>query len=1317
MDNTSKKKKRKKPNWIKRILIALGLLFLAPLFLFTLGWFSRDLLIDELQIWYEANSNGTLEIGEVNANFITGFPNVGFSIEDVKQSSFDTILDKRTIIKLARADVNIAAKDLMRGNIQFRNIKIRDASVHTQVLTEKNLQEYIELKLKKQLEQNSGFDLPSWVHPDKTNFQLQNVHFIAENKILHKYFDLVAENVSGQIRSGDEIISGNITYEVFINDLGFNTRKGSFINGALATGSPEFELKKSSNTLSLPAFELQLDDQYFEAEAQFVFNKLTEYEFSLKNEVTDFKKIQQFLADSLAAKVKPYQLQDPIATNLKLKGKFAYGDVPFIHVDFSTNNNKLQLFEELELENVESHGILTNNLNSTDSLAEQPGKRDIKLYFKDFSANLEDIQVSAQESYYQSTANLRNQVKANIQVNGSNETMARALDHENFSFEGGQFSLDATIDGNIDDPYMILNAAKGTFTMGNTRVALKENNVQLPLRRLDLKLDNNNSILRQLQIDLPNGESLNFRGNVKNVSALMASNPSNPAEASLILNSDALNLDDLINTATKFTSENKGDQDNLKTLHQTLATIYKKFQPGFQLNINSVIYQDNLFQNLKARVHLKNSEVIQFDQLQFDYQDAETLLSGSVWVPKVKENNREPIFINVTADSKGSIRVFQDLFNIKLVSLRKGDFAFQGKFTGNVQYFDQLLRNAEGDLQLSGTEFYYPEAEMKFAMDTLHVGIEKSDIQIDRFALETIGHHPIYLQSKITDFASFLLEKDTDTGSIAVKLDANYIDVDQWLESIAEMERDSLKDINKNTHVSNIFQDIYKFHPKVQVELDSVKFNDLISEGLKAFVNFENDSILKLDDLNLKFKETRANIQGSITAKEPVINTENENPFDFQFSLAMNGKSKDLNELLNTVNFELNSGDFEFTGSYQGQAQDLSILNSNAEGDLKLGATLVRINETDLEIPVDSLHLIIKNDLATLDRLDVDLPGKSSIDITGTIDHFSNFINNEQLELAHTSNFMIRSPYLDSKDIAEFIGSDSSKRKKKTKSEFKVTNLKEILRNINDSYFPTASVALDSVILEGLGVSDFNAKLSFDPEGNFKLNNTNFSYQQGSIEVELLASVDSSEVLPVHLMTEINAVDIQKLIADLDYLNMEELSSAEKIAGKLNLKIDARTKLLSNGNIDINSLNGSIVFDLQDLELYDFKPVLESVVLMKEERFEKLRFRPITQTFRIENGVVIVPRTQIQSSALQLYAEGEFKLDEYFDIWLSLPWKNLKSNDGLQLPEKETYKEAGAKFYLQLIQNKESDEEKERKLRTRFRLWNRELKNKTSSDN
>jgi len=1308
----AKKTTKKRSGWSKRLAIALGVIFMAPVLLFVLGWFSRDLIIDELQIWYEANSNGTLEIGSVNASFIQGFPNVGFTIEDVRQTSMDTILDKKTTIQLERAQVTIGASDLLQGNIQFRNIKIQDATVHTRVTTKKSLEQYIALKLEKQREQASGFELPSWVHPEKSSFQISNVQYIDENRLLSKYFNVKAISASGNLESTNDLIVGNLNYQVLVNNLGFNTKKGSYINGATVVGNPDFELVKKTNTLKIPAFNLKLDEQQFKARAQFIFNKITDYDLSLENKDTRFANIQKFLPDSLAAKLQPYQLTHPLETKLFLKGKFSYGDVPFIHVDFVTNNNELQLFEDLQLTNVQAKGKLTNNLKKIDSLHERPGKRDIQLYFENFTANLDEIAIQANNSYYQSTANMRNQVKASVQVKGSNETMSNALRPENFTFKGGEFSLKAEIDGNIDDPFMILNAAQGTFVMANTRVALTKNNVQLPLERLDLKLDHNTSILRQLKIALPNGEILNFQGEVENVSALLATSPATPAKARLTLKSNALNLDDLLQTATKFTSQQTQRKDRLKTLHQTLDAVYKKFNPGFQLDIASVIYRDHLFQNLKAQVHLKNSEIIQFDKLVFDYQDAETELKGSVRVPEAQNTSKEPIYIDVMANSRGSIRVFQDLFNIELVSLRNGDFDFEGTFNGNVQYFDELLKNAEGNLKLTDTEFFYPEADLKFALDSLHIGVKKSNIHINRFALETRGHHPIYLQSSIRNFPSFLLEEDNKAGSIALKLDANFVDVDQWLESIASMERDSLKNRHTNTHVSKIFEDLYKFRPNITVDVDSVKFNAFISEDLKAVVGFENDSILRLSNLDFRFKETQARILGSVTAREPLKNKAIENPFDFQFSLDMEGKSKDLNELLKTVNFDLASGNFEFSGSYRGQARDLSILNSNAQGDLKLGATLVKIKETKLQVPVDSLHLIINNDLATLKRLDVDLPGKSSIDITGTIDHFSNFINNEQLELAHTSNFEIRSPYLRTQDILEFIGEDTTKKKKVHQEPFNMVKVKDILRNIHESYYPTASITVDSLALQDLNIANFNARVSFNDESDLRLTNTHFNYNQGEVEVDLLATIDVSNELPVKLKTKISQLDLHELLRDLDYLDIDALRSAEKISGMLDLEIDARARLLEDGSIDLNSLNGTIIFNLKELELFHFKPVLETVFLLKEERFEQLRFRPLTQKFTIQDGVVTIPRTQIQSSGLQLYVEGAMKLDEYLNIWLSLPWKNLKSRDGLTLPEKESYQDAGAKFYVQLKKNNKKLDRKDRQLKTRFRLWNSDLKNK-----
>src|SRR5690606_31213941 len=118
----------------------------------------------------------------------------------------------------------------------------------------------------------------------------------------------------------------------------------------------------------------------------------------------------------------------------------------------------------------------------------------------------------------------------------------------------------------------------------------------------------------------------------------------------------------------------------------------------------------------------------------------------------------------------------------------------------------------------------------------------------------------------------------------------------------------------------------------------------------------------------------------------------------------------------------------------------------------------------------------------------------------------------------------------------------------------------------------------------------------------------------------------------------------------------------------------------------------------------------ENVPLMKAERFKNLRFRPIVQTFEIRNGEIIIPLTEIQSSAVHLFAEGRIKLEEYMNVWLSVPWKNLKKNDGLSFPNKTTYQKAGSKFFIQFLQDKNNKNVKKQKLKVKIKLGNRKLR-------
>ena len=1266
------------------------------------------MLIDELQDWYRNNGKGELQIGEVQASFFRGFPNVGFTINDIYQTSFDTILDRKSSVSIEKAQVTVTAKDLLKGELKFRSINIENAEIYSEVISEKLLSQYIRLKTERQSKKSDGLQLPDWL-AQRTNFNLRDIKFISKDSMLNKYFDLRLKNANGSILKKDHIITGKLDFIVKVNDLGFNTKKGSYINGAVVSGKPEFILDQTTNILNLNEFLLEIGSQEYITNATFDFNAANSYRFSLRNDETNFQELKSFLPDSIAAKLSAYKLSGPIATDLSLEGEFSYGNVPIIDGEFTTFNNFGSLKDSLTINKINFNGYITNQLPNKKDSKEQPGQKDIQVFFRDFNAELEDLTITANDSYFQSSEAALNYIKADLEMNGPNATLAKILQNDNFDFKGGNFDLKVKVDGNASQNYDIFNSAEGRFTLQNTRVILKKNNLQLPLEILDISLDERNSRLENLRILLPNSQQLVFKGEIRNISSLLSNNPAIPAVAKVSIASDSLDVNMLIGTATELVSENQKSKNDLKTLHQTFDAIYKKFRPEFSLDLKTVEYNSNTFEDFKGEVQLTDAETVSFSNLSFAYKEAATELGGILKIPKPETNFEEPLFLNAEANSSGPIQVFQDLFNIELVDINSGTYDFSGNVTGNIQRFDQLLKNTSGDLRLLNAKFYYPEGDLDIEFDSLKVLVQQADINLDRFVVEIDDHHPFALSAQIEEFPGFLLDNTANTGKVSLNLDADFINLDKWMETVDSMEFENSNKPAKKRDLAAIFSDIYHFDPEFELSIDTLKYKQLISEDIAARVYFENDSILKLENLGLKFQDSKASIQGKLTARNLRNSDVNKNPFNFEFSAEASGRSKDLNELLQTVNFELQSGNFEFKGNYSGKTEDLKILNSDIYGDLILTKTNVDIAGTDIQVPVENLHLYIENNLATLEKLNVELPGKSSIAITGQIDNFSNFINNDQAIDSHNSSFNIESPYLDNRDIKELIG---TRKKDSTNSKsFEIQNLKEILSNINNSYFPSAKILIDSLVYNNLAVSDFKADVGFDDSGDINIQDTQLNYYEGSARLELKGGLRVSNNLPVKIKVKIEDIALGNLVQDLNYFKNDDLRKAEKLSGLLDLDLNVNAALDEQGDLKMSSLNGTAQINLTDLALFDFEPIVEGVVLLKEERFEKLRFQPVKQEFDIRNGKITIPRTQIQSTAIQAFVEGEMKPGEYYDLWISVPWSNIfKSRDGIELPDKISFEKSGAKFYLQLIQDKDSEKSKEQKLRTKFRLSNRKLR-------
>jgi len=513
----AKHKKSTFQTWLPRILKTLAVIILLPIALFTLGWLNRDTIINELQDWYSENSTGTFTVEQVNATFLSEFPKVGFTLKNITHTSTDTITDINLTLHIDEAKLTVGAGNLLIGNIKFEEISINNAGITSEVITKRSFEYHEQLRRLKSQTKQKGLSLPEWLAEDGANFFIYNVKYLAKDSISNRYFDYDIHKIEGSFKGKDLQLSGNAFFDVTINNLGFNTKKGSFSNGARLVGKPKFTIDIQNNQIEIPEFPLLIDEQNFRLNAHLNLSESDSYLFNFKNDKTDYNAVKGLLTDSIAVKMENFDLQKPFKSTVKIAGNFDYRNHPDILATFSTKNNDLIISNKVHLKNASFSGNLTTDIYETDEdrIAKKSSK-DIKIAFERIEADLEDAKVLIQHGYYQSSLDFSNFVKASILLDGSIESLAGIIESENFEFKGGRFRLDASIAGDIPNTYHFLNIATGHFNLENTQVILKKNGLQLPIQNINLELAPENSYLKQLVINLPNGENLVLYGQLKN---------------------------------------------------------------------------------------------------------------------------------------------------------------------------------------------------------------------------------------------------------------------------------------------------------------------------------------------------------------------------------------------------------------------------------------------------------------------------------------------------------------------------------------------------------------------------------------------------------------------------------------------------------------------------------------------------------------------------------------------------------------------------------------------------------------------------------
>jgi hypothetical protein len=474
------------------------------------------------------------------------------------------------------------------------------------------------------------------------------------------------------------------------------------------------------------------------------------------------------------------------------------------------------------------------------------------------------------------------------------------------------------------------------------------------------------------------------------------------------------------------------------------------------------------------------------------------------------------------------------------------------------------------------------------------------------------------------------------------------------------------------------------------------------------------------EDLNLRFAHRGVindtfGIQPGCNLGRLAFNDGRENLFagticyapkngELQTKLRLTGAPRVVNHLFGAKDYFFSQGRFSIDLDVVGTPADLGELVENAYLSLRIDSSRVAYRTGGVVIPVQHFRVDASNDHVDYDLQLFSKAKRRALTISGTVDRLTAFLYPEAGHVfrmtadASAENLS----WSDLKDFLVFDAPDTATLADTT--TFDSAKLLATTGGIFNSFQPTLSLKVDTFWTDDVNhLTDIQAGFHLRDDTRMVLEQSGFRLGQGSVLVSASYDLDQQQRSPFHAAIDTDSLSIGKVLVALAGLQLPGLDSLGHAQGTLSIKGNLRGQLdETRQQILLDSTTGRLSVRLTDLELADW-PQLQVMgrKLKMAKRLDTLRFAPLLGEVTIDSGRVSIPRTEIQSTALQLFVEGSFDTLTGPDLLIAVPLKNIGRGVLSQSPAPTGYARAGWKVYLVVQPGADG------KTETKFRLGRR----------
>ncbi len=1256
---------------IKKIIVSIILILgivLVAIYFYVKG--HKEEVVNFIVETITEKHNGGVSFDDVTLKVWGNFTNPAFYVKNIVL--LDSSENKATRFEAEKVYLKLSVKNLLQKRIQVKSIRIENANYNSVIYKE----DLATLLAKKDSlpEESVVFEA---FKPYKMSYDIKNFTFDIQNIPRHKRIKFKINDISSKLLIGPDRISATLDLDAYITQLGFNLEKGSYLKDSKITGTMYPEMDLTNNKIHIPSFDLSINDQILELTADFDTSRQSSFLFKIVNEETEYAPTVSLLSEHIQLKLNKYKIDRPFSTQTTLQGRFEPFSNPLVHVAFNSVDNSALINDRFDLQNLSFNGSFTNRIYN-DERAKTEDKKDIKLIFTSVTGIYKETEFELSNGILTSTTEDKARIKGVLKADGLPENLISFTDDPIFTLKKGHFNLIADLEGDATSATDLLTRSNITLKVENTEIFDIEDKVSIPVKQLNINLKEDRAELEILKLPLNSSDDLNIHGEVSRFSSLLTKDAELSATTSLRLNSTKLRWEDFVNV---FTDTNKGPKDNVKqpadVLHDLASKIYLKFDPSVAVDIKKFEYESFQLTNFSTKLTFSDVNHLNLSNTAFKIREGAVKLNATLDFEQPQR-----IIIDANVDATGTPEILNDLFNSDTFFFRGGDFNLKGQVYGDILQINDFLNALNGTLRLANSSVIYQPNNLTLPIELLDVQIKNNLAILNTLEIGVGTTDKLNFSGILENFSAFLSSTNTNQVNTFIDLHSDRL---QWDDFIGIFHKEVKKentatDATINNRIKETLRGIYaSFNPKLSVTIDRFEYEDLIVvENFSTGLYFDNLNSLVLEESGFDYnKGSKVIFAAQVDISESVGTN-----IDVDFRVF--GNPLHLNEILNYDTFLLDGGKIEIAAKIAGDIEKMNELISAASAKFKIENSALIHNPSKVRIPFSILEIDIKNDDAILKSLNIDLPSGDTLKLSGEIKSITSIVpeisaNKERL----STKLNIYSSKLQLSDFMDLFDTGDTEKKEKNTSHKHA--LKAVVKDFYHKFQPELSINVDEFIFNKLIINNLKTGFYFENENLLYLENTAFDFYKGKVTLDAHLDITDPYKTDFSIGIITDRIDFEKLLISFDYFNIPSIKEADKIDAKVNMNTRIEGKVLDGTGIISNSLRGTIGFDLQEMELKGFDPIINvGKIVFKKKRLEDIRFANIENVLYFANNTVEFPLMQIQSTAFDFFVAGHLGYGEVqTNLWTAIPLSNFKSRDITNIPGKKEYIEAGKKVYIE----------------------------------